>query len=168
MSCPDWHALVERRATDPNGEREWRSALCHLDECSACQAEALAHEPTLMFRRLPSLEAGRDEIEAMKQAVASMRRGQVIENRRNSTSRPLLQAAAVAAVLLGALLLRGTGTPSAEIVPVVAGAQTQSAGALDLQRMPLIETADPNYGSIIQVVDDDISVVLVVPQKLDV
>ena len=34
--------------------------------------------------------------------------------------------------------------------------------------MPLIETADPTYGSIIQVVDDDISVVLVVPSAIGV
>ena len=39
-------------------------------------------------------------------------------------------------------------------------------GALDL--IPLVEDVDPAYGSIIQVIDRDISLVLVIPDSLDV
>ncbi len=153
---------------------EWHSALRHLDRCPACQAAAPAFDPTLLFRRLPALEAGRDDVAAMKQAVAGMRRGQTIEHRRSSLARPWLRAAAVAAVLLGSLVLRGAGVgpiaPAASGAPAAPASLAPQAAAseIDLWRMPLIETADPIYGSIIQVVDDDISLVLVVALEVDV
>ncbi len=204
-SCPDWRNLCAQReaaadeapgrrvADDAPGRRAaddapwrrvtddapWRSALRHLDQCPACQADAPAFDPTLMFRSLPVLEVDRDGIEAMKQAVAGMRRGQKIEDtrgshRRGSRMRPWLRAAALAAVLLGSLVLRGSGVvvpddiaPTASMVPTSGVSETVPSD-VDLWRMPLIETADPTYGSIIQVVDDDISLILVVSSEVDV
>ena len=174
MSCPDWRALARRHEADPSAAPEWSSALRHLDRCPACQVAAPAVEPTLLFRRLPSLEAGRDEIEATKQAVAGMRRAQTIERRSSPLKASWLQVAALAAVLMGSLLLRGAGEPSGGAAPpaesAAAGIDRKAAAASDdsLRRLPLIETTDPTYGSIIQVVDDDISLVLVVPSEADV
>ena len=173
MSRPDWQALAARVEAGPGDAPEWRSALRHLDECPACQAAAPAFEPTLFFHRLPALEADRGEIEAMKQAVTSMRRGQVIEHRRKPVMQSWLRVAALAAVLLGSLLLRGAGSVPDDAALSASGAPASlapkpTASEIDLRRMPLIETADPTYGSIIQVVDDDISVVLVLPSEVDV
>ncbi len=193
MSCPDWQAVCRRHdaAPDDASKRrvadealewrvadealEWQSALSHLDGCPACQSAAPAFDPTLLFRRLPALEADRDDVEAMKLAVAGMRRGQTIE-RRGSVARPWLRAAAVAAVLLGSLMLRGGGVGPEAVAPVAdatdgvtpdgvtpAASLAPAASDIDLWRMPLIETVDPTYGPIFQVDDDDFSLVLVPP-----
>ncbi len=168
MSCPDWRALNRRRESEPDDSSEWLSALEHLDDCRACQADAPAFDPTLIFRRLPALAAGRDDVESMKRAVSSMRRGETIEHRRRPLSATWLRAAALAAVVLGSLLLRGAGSQSGAVAPAAGVSPATAASEIDLRRMPLIETVDPTYGSIIQVVDDDISVVLVVPSEVDV
>ncbi len=174
MNCPDWRALSARRESDAGGgpspqgganersEGEWRAALEHLDDCEACQDEALAADPTLLFRRLPAFEAGADEVAAMQRAVASMRRGETIERRRPALRRSLLRVAALAAVIMGSVLLRGAGVPLPEI------AEPATAAELDLEWLPLVETTDPEYSSIIQVVDDEISLVVVLPSNADV
>lgn len=173
-SCPDWRDLCKQRenaADDARGVAddapEWRSALDHFDRCPACQAEAPAFDPMLMFHRLPVFEVDADGVEAMKQAVAGMRRGQTIEHRHGLPTRPWLRAAALAAVLLGSLMLRGAGNPTTPAAPMDSVQETV-ANDIDLWHMPLVETADPTYGSIIQVVDDDISLVLVVASEADV
>ncbi len=181
MSCPDWRDLTLRREASAGDGPEWRTALRHLDDCTACQAAAPGYDPTLLFRRLPDLEVGDDQVEVMKRAVASMRRGETIEHRRGPWLRSGLRAAALAAVALGSILLRGAASApdgvSASVAPAsVAPASVAPASAapkavaseINLRRMPLVETVDPAYSSIIQVVDDDISVVLVMPLKVDV
>ena len=55
MSCPDWRSLSERRDDEPEA---WGKALAHLDGCDGCHDDALAAEPTLLFRRLPGPAAG--------------------------------------------------------------------------------------------------------------
>lgn len=73
--CPDWAALVAaREAGGERGEAAWRQALVHLDACDGCRRDALAAEPTLLFRALPRVEVARSEAAAMRDAVASMRR----------------------------------------------------------------------------------------------
>lgn len=171
-SCPDWRSLCERHEIANDDSPDWLAALRHLDRCPACQNTAPAFDPTLMFRRLPALEVGRDDVEAMKQAVAGMRRGQTIE-RRTSSARPWLRAAAVAAVLLGSLMLSGARDLAPQIVPEASVPEVGMtpkavASEVDLWRMPLIETIDPSYSSLIQVDDDDLSVVLVVSPDVDV
>ena len=49
MSCPDWRGL------DPaSHDAAAEAALRHLDSgCQRCWQEALALDPTLIFRRLP-------------------------------------------------------------------------------------------------------------------
>ncbi len=168
MSCPDWRALCRRHEVGSDDASEWHSAIGHLDGCPACQAAAPAYDPTLLFHRLPSFEAAHDEVETMKRAVASMRRGETIEHPPNPPARYGLRAAALAAVALGSLLLRGAGSAPDRVVPAASIEPKAALSEIDLRRMPLVETVDPAYGSIIQVVDDDISVVLVMPSKIDV
>ncbi len=173
MRCPDWQDLCRRHEADRDA-LEWRLALDHLDDCPSCQDDAPAFDPTLLFQRLPAFEVGDDEVAAMKQAVAGMRRGQTIERRRRPMARSWRNAAALAAVLLGSVLLRGAGSlpDDATLSAAPAVAPTVEApgvaSEIDLWQMPLVEPADPTYGSIIQVIDDDISLVLVVPSGIDV
>ena len=119
MSCPNWRALSRRREAGSGDAPEWRSALRHLDECPACQAAAPAVDPTLLFLRLPAPEMDRDGVEAMKRAVASMRRGETIEHRRSPRARYGLRAGALASVALGSLLLRGAGSAPDRVAPAI-------------------------------------------------
>lgn len=170
MSCPDWQTLCDRRRAGPGDGPGWEAAVRHLDDCPACQDAAPAADPLLLFRRLPAPAAGASEVEAMKQAVASMRRGETIERRASRRRRSLLRAAALAAVLLGSALLRGAQPPAPAVEPPPpAAAQPQAiasvaanAAEIDLDWLPLVEAVDPRYGSIIQLVDDGIAVVVVV------
>ncbi len=99
MSCPDWrrldpaardasgaphadahvaHALGSSHAIDALHAVHWREALSHLDSgCPRCWREALAVDPTLIFRRLPAPELTpaqeAEEVEAARLAVAAMR-----------------------------------------------------------------------------------------------
>jgi hypothetical protein len=102
MSCPDWRRLdpaardaagAPRAAADATGSLgasgasaavdalhavHWQQALSHLDTgCPHCWREALAVDPTLIFRRLPAPELTAaqeaDEVEAARLAVAAMR-----------------------------------------------------------------------------------------------
>lgn len=183
MSCPDWRTLTTaRRDADPEA---WQSALAHFDDCSRCRQDALAAEPTLIFRRLPTLEAGADEIADIKRAVATMRRARSMEAPRGRASyrqaSTWLRAAALAAVLLGAALLRGTGPATtdrfeqADLGDAVNAESLNAANlavaSFDPKRLPLVEDVDPSYGSLIQVVDDEFAIVMVVAptrENLDV
>jgi hypothetical protein len=91
MSCPDWRRL-DPAARDASGAPHpaadavaavhavhWQQALSHLDSgCPDCWREALAVDPTLIFRRLPAPELTpaqeAEEVEAARLAVAAMRR----------------------------------------------------------------------------------------------
>jgi hypothetical protein len=97
MSCPDWRRLdpaardasgaLHGSAGTGNGAADaldavhavhWQQALSHLDSgCPHCWREALAVDPTLIFRRLPAPELSpaqeAEEVEAARLAVAAMR-----------------------------------------------------------------------------------------------
>ncbi|MEE8525045.1 MAG: hypothetical protein V3T72_14005 [Thermoanaerobaculia bacterium] len=206
MTCPDWRLLSSRRDRDPDA---WERGLEHFDGCGRCRDRALAEEPTLMFRRLPSPAVGSDEIAAMKQAVAVLRRSS--ERRAPAVLRrpSMLRAAALAALVIGAAALQGAGreandaavarspSPGGAVetlavetlaletlaletlaletlavetlaVETLAEIAPRSWSAYDRQPvedLPLIEAADPSYGSVVQVVDDEISLVLVLLQN---
>ena len=209
MSCPNWFELVERREQDPEA---WALALEHHDACEHCREEALEAEPTLLFR-MPMPVLDRSEIDAMKQAVATMRRTSplaqpIVEQPAKPAfhARRYLEAAAIGGLLLGAAffqrVLPPEGPPSAnpalfatahpgDAAPTISApeaatsfapeaatssapeAATSSApeAATSLQAAsfddPLVEGLDPKYGSVIEVMDQDLSIVLVVPE-LDV
>jgi hypothetical protein len=178
-SCPDWRSLVARREREPEA---WERALAHLDDCHRCGEEALAAEPTLLFRRLPRPAVGNADVESMKRAVANLRRTEPLQHPPRRPPATALRAAAVAALLLAAGLLRGSapiGTPidgaaggtavasTAPSAPIPAPKAADARTELSLEQMPLVELADPAAGSMIQVVDDEISVVVLMP-PLDV
>lgn len=86
MSCPDWRELAAWRDDPQAGEpAEWREALEHLDRgCAHCRRDALAADPTLVFRRLvvsydpaPAQEAS--DVDSMRRAVAAMRAASRVE-----------------------------------------------------------------------------------------
>jgi hypothetical protein len=111
MSCPDWRRL-DPAARDASGAPgaagnagkasnaggavdaddallhavHWQQALSHLDSgCPHCWREALAVDPTLIFRRLPVPELSpaqeAEEVEAARLAVAAMRTASRLEAR---------------------------------------------------------------------------------------
>lgn len=191
MSCPDWFSLAEPR--DEDAER-WQDALIHFDsDCPRCREQALDAEPTLLFRNLPEIEIGAEDIAAMQQAVATLRRGREVEapseervSRRQGRVRiGWARAAAVAALLCGAtwIGLRSTPVtpPTAETSVAAIAAPTSRSmphaasmlpGAVAAAHLPLVEDVDPAFGDLIQVEDAEISIVMVLPQttteRLDV
>lgn len=174
MSCPDWKALGPRGAEDSPA---WRAALEHFDGCARCRDAALTAEPTLLFRRLPKVDVGAAEIEAMKSAVRSLRRAETLEHAPRRAPVRWLRAAAIAAVLIGAgLFLRDGGAApdrqalSRSPASAVAEAALPAAGlALDFSHLPLVEDVDASLGSVIQLVDDDLAVVVIeMREKTDV
>ena len=195
MNCPDWCDLASRRDEAPE---LWERALLHHDTCDRCRRDALAAEPTLLFRQMAAPELGRADIAAIKQAVTTMRRtlplaeaaedsaaeGVGGRSRRAQRSKKVwLQAAVLAVILFGAALFQGgleheknALDPASSAPPAALVATTQAHGDpvalppwndLSLEELPLVEDADPSYGSIVEVVGQDISFVLVVP-TLDV
>ncbi len=192
MSCPDWYLLARNRDED---EAAWDEALRHLDDCELCRGLAIDAEPTLLFRGMSSPRADRfgssDEIESIKSAVATMRRAESYREQRKSSwwSRSAVRAASLAALLVSAGLLQGVGTSIPESAATLAeaqgsevlawapigetGSESELASPLfseaqSLEQIPLVEDVDPAYGSIIQVIDQDISLLVVVPASLDV
>ncbi len=196
MSCPDWQDLSRRRDAEQLDDARWREALDHMDSCPKCRDEAVAADPTLLFRRLPTLTADDSQVRAMQQAVAGMRHGAAALDRRRlppsswlraTAAASWLRAAAVAAVLLGASLLNGTAPRSPEVVSIAdavaeaEGYEIYQAGDNPLYELapvgvapvafethasalPLVEMADPSFGSIIEVVDQDITLVVVMSE----
>jgi hypothetical protein len=87
--CPDWRRLdpADRDAAGaPHAAARWREALRHLDSgCPHCRQQALATDPTLIFRRLPAPELGpaqeAEEVAAARRAVAAMRTASRLEGR---------------------------------------------------------------------------------------
>ena len=103
MSCPSWHDLVKSRHVS-GGSREdaWRDALAHLDDCDRCRPEALAADPTLLFRRLPAPEVSDRDVAAMRERVAVLRRARELEavGSRDSRRLPSSWGRVAAAVLV--------------------------------------------------------------------
>jgi hypothetical protein len=159
MSCPAWDRLVAHRYEGPRAHEAqeppgWREALDHLDSCSRCREEALAADPSLVFRSLsrestgPRIDAG--EIEALRTGVHALRRAHRVEEpsrtewshrSRSGRTRSILTAVSrgaasriAAAVILAAALLsvhpggpaRPDGSPRAGAVPTATTAARAS------------------------------------------
>jgi len=138
-------------------------------------------DPALaIFHSLPSLEVAADEIEAMKDAVAAMRRTarHTAPVRRRHIS-GWARAAAVAAVLLTAVLLRGAAPPAAgpnaglgpaaEVLIVQPRLDDAAVQLVDyasyVTQLPLIDgLAEP----LLQFHDQGLSLVFVASEHLDV
>lgn len=181
MSCYDWRRLVAHRFSrqdlEPPG---WDGALAHLDGCPRCREEALAADPTLLFRHLPAVEATADEVEAMRQGVALLRRSAALERRRTA-GQVWVRRAALLAFLLGVLALlpggaregrEGFASPEA-MTAAAPSSQPQGAGSFErlpteLTLMPVVEAVDRPGARIYHLGGQEISVVLIVDESLDV
>lgn len=174
MTCPDWPSLRTQRDQRPE---LWDEALEHLDGCPECHEAALAAEPTLLFRGMGEITVDAGEIAAMKSAVSTLRRSEALQETLEHPARRVstgwLRAAAVAAAVVGATLLGGglmsmgeDPLPASQTVAAVtapAEADPIATPAPVVEQAPLVEDVDPSYGSVVQVVDQDISLVVVLP-----
>jgi hypothetical protein len=178
-ACPDWRRLAAARDTSPAEPAGWEEALAHLDGCAACRRSAVEADPTLAFRRLSPVAVGGEEVEAMRLRVAALRGASGVARpatrrllpRRLAGWQPVAAAAALAmAVLAGD---HAPGGPRAAVVPIPALRAAErtvlppSLGA-QLSAQPLLEELDQPYEHVVQWNADDLSVVLVVDERLDV
>jgi hypothetical protein len=172
VSCPDWRALAahrddprrSRRETEPEG---WTEALAHFDSCSLCRRQALAAEPTLVFRRIPVVtptpaeEA--DEVAAVRQAVAAMRTASRLDDRRpvpglGSKRGGWKRWAAAAVLALASLSLGQDPGPSFD--------PSAMSGAAALP--PSIEGVNLPDARVYQMGGEDFAVTMVFSESLDV
>jgi hypothetical protein len=193
-SCPerrDWQRLTAHRR-DPQGREPagWKDALEHLDRCDRCRGEALAVDPTLLFRRLPAppvIDAD-TEAAAMRRAVTALRRAERVEGR---FARPASIAtwgrwAAAAAVGLLVLSLGGSSwlAPAASGPQGVPGVTRAGVGAADGPRemadvfdpaaekaipsMPLYEVLDTPDSRIYQIAEGpEFTMVMIVSDRYE-
>ncbi|MGE5233892.1 MAG: hypothetical protein ACM3OB_07260 [Acidobacteriota bacterium] len=185
MSCPDtarWQALLAHRfepaANEPAGLAE---AMEHLDACPTCRRVAVAIDPSLTFRTLRRSAAVPGEVEAMRQAVAGLRRARELGERIELGEPPAprrwprwaLRAAAAAGFTV--LLAQAYG-PRAPVAPPVHVAATAAAPAAaraivpvaDGAAAPLLEETDRPGARVYQLGGRDLAVVMIVDKSLDV
>jgi hypothetical protein len=159
-ACPDWVRLAAERDAAPGDPPGWEEALRHLDGCPACRESAVAADPLLAFRRLPTVAAGADEVAAMRLRLAALRGADRVAPPRRARS---LRALAAAAVVALAMLAGGNA-------PRVADEILHSPPALDaaLAAEPVLDELDQPFEHVVQWNGDDLSVVLVVDGRLGV
>lgn len=190
MSCPDWISLTahrrERSASEPAG---WSEALAHLDGCNLCRRQALAADPTLVFRRLAAvpavtMTAGEEsaEVDAVRAAVAAMRAASRLDSLearpRTSSLWKRWSTGAVAAVLaLAALALPSGNDPAEHAQVAVARQEPIEAGPLaepvpaaqqvDLDE-PVVEGVNLPDARVYHMTGEGLSVVMVFDESLDI
>jgi len=178
LACPDWKALAAARDAAPGDPPGWPEALAHLDECAPCRRAAVIADPTLAFRALPGptldVEA---EVEAMRVRVAALRGMSAVTapRRRHAHWRVAAAAAVVALAALAGGNAPRLGTPHAAAVIAhaaapspIAPAAAPAALAAELAAEPLLEGMDKPFEHVVQWNGDDLSVILVVDQRLGV
>jgi hypothetical protein len=169
VSCPDWTTLAahrrERRGVEPDG---WPAALEHFDSCPECRREALAADPTLVFRRMPEVkmtpadEAA--EAASVRQAVAAMRTASRLEaSRRSSAGWRRWAAAAVLAA--AALSLGQDGGRIHQEAPVAASSTPVPAG--ELTPLSGIEGLNRPNARVYQMGVGDFGVTMIYDESLD-
>ncbi|HYO16729.1 MAG TPA: hypothetical protein VE685_26325 [Thermoanaerobaculia bacterium] len=173
MSCPDWTALAahrhDRRGVEPDG---WQTALEHFDSCPACRREALAADPTLLFRRLPEIARTPDdeeaEVHSMRQAVAAMRSASRIEASQRSFA-GWRRWAAAAVLALAALSLGRDGGPTLDRAEAVATSSVPELGGQPVSgpKPPLHEGLDLPDARVYQVDDEEFRVLMVYDESFE-
>ena len=143
MSCPSWKELAARRDAprDHCETAQWSDALAHFDRgCPDCRRAALAADPTLVFRRLPSLEMSAaqeaSEVDSVIKAVAAMRTASRIEASERRSRAGGWKRWAAAAVLAGASL----SIPADRIVE-----RSEPASPLAMVMPTALETELPTF-----------------------
>jgi hypothetical protein len=199
MSCPDWRALAQNRDdsadTEPAG---WSDAVTHFESgCPRCRRDALAAEPTLIFRSLrsapveataamgsASMGSTASEVDAVRQAVAAMRtasRVDAIEGRSRAWKRWAVAAClAVAALSISAdnshrshqprEQREQASLPSRPVVPLrAATASNIVPAALSDDAEPLTVEGINRPGARVYHMDGEgMSVVMIVDESFDV
>ncbi|HKV12925.1 MAG TPA: hypothetical protein VJ725_32590 [Thermoanaerobaculia bacterium] len=168
MSCPDWSALAAHRNGPKGVEPEgWTEALAHFDSCGICRRQALAADPTLVFRRMPVPELSpvqeMDEVAAVRQAVAALRtasRLDALETRPRPMSFSGWKRWAAAAVLALASLSLGQGPGTIFQQPEASAADLQQPAVEVLKNLP--------DARVYQVGEEDLLVTMIVDESLDV
>lgn len=180
-SCPEWAALAAWR-NDPQGEEpaQWREALAHFDKgCPQCRRNALAADPTLVFRRLvrvaePTPAQQASDVDAMRRAVAAMRAASRVEeaSRRSRASWSWQRWAAAAALALAVFSLPGMPSGRArlhpEIFAVPAAGPFAGVEASFKDDLPTVDGVDRPDARIYQMDGEELSVVMIVDESLDV
>ncbi len=187
--CPDWNALAESRDDGAAGEALWLDALTHREDCEACQAAALAADPTLIFLELPEIELDEEaEVARMQERVAiskdyaqAVREGASHEPAA-AASRSSWWLAAAAALVFVAIApwapwwsgpgaeeaaLTAAANPLAEAAdaapPVAAEPLAPSALQEHLAALPLVEGGDVRY----QLTGESVDLAVIVSDGLD-
>jgi hypothetical protein len=193
MSCPDWNTLTAHRRGDERSSAAapegWDDAMDHLEGCADCRDQAIAADPTLDFRRLPAIEASRDEIADMRAGVAALRRaGRVAESPAASRSLDAGAStwwgrAAAAAILAAGLLSLQPGIeeptsewPALSTAPLTAGLFPFDPAAqglapiawLDESGASAVDDIENPTASVYHFDDEEVAVVMVVDAGLDV
>lgn len=180
MSCPDWNALAAHRHRKDGVEPEgWQAALEHFDSCRLCRRQALAADPTLVFRRLPAADlapaapAQEDvDVAAMCQAVAALRGASRVEAAAERRAGSWKRWAAAAVLAAAALSMPGDTRRAPEQAAIFsAGARTGTALAANAQggeaEVPLIEGVSEPGARVYHMNGEGMSVVMVIDESLD-
>ncbi len=186
QACPDWRQLAAARDASPGEPAGWNEALRHLDDCPACRRAAVEADPLLAFRRLPAPALAADEVEAMRLRVAALRGAARVAPPapaatplraaalglapplRTLRALPLRQLAA--AVLVLAAVLAGGNRAQHQPAATRAAAVVSAGARLDaaLASEPVLDELDQPFDHVVQWNGDDLSVVLVVDERLGV
>lgn len=193
MSCPDWISLTaHRRERDGSEPAGWSEALTHLDGgCKDCRRQALAADPTLVFRRLAAVPAvsmtpaqERSEADAVRAAVAAMRAASRLDSlearpRTSSVWKGWSTAALAACLALAALVV-----PSNPVKVVASGAKDAAIfreGRVEVEPLdepvaamqqvdlePVVEGVNLPDARVYHMSGEGLSVVMVVDESLDI
>lgn len=142
MSCRDragWTALLAHRFGPALEEPpEWPLALAHLEHCPDCARLALSLDPTLVFQRLPQPAPAPGDIDAMRAAVASLRRASALQAAPAARAQGAARAWRVAAAAILALTLASqlplARHPAAARLPQSAVASSAGSSGIALAR----------------------------------
>lgn len=197
MTCPDWTRLAAHRHAAPETAaaaepREWASALEHLEGCPGCRREAVAADPTLAFRRLPTPTVGPAEVDEIRAGVEALRRARRLEagapgaghaavpGREGSRSRSWSRAAAAAGLLTALVALGPAVEPdqragdrrgaSAEADASARGAEVdpRPPARLDPSQLLAVDEIEHPTASVYHFDAEEVAVVMVVDAGFDV
>lgn len=183
MSCPDWIRLAAARraaadaaeASEPDG---WPEALEHLDGCDDCRSEAVAADPVLLFRRLPSIEPDAETLDDVRAGVAALRRAERVAGGADRSHQPGARrrslrrwGRAAAAVVLAAGLLglrADVDAPQGSSSRAWDAAEPSPIARLEGPAAFAVDDIEHPTASVYHFDDEDLGVVMVVDAGFDV
>jgi len=182
--CAEWprlEALVAARLERHDDAEALLSAaaLSHFEECGECRRNALALDPTLALLPLVEREAAAataadDDVEAMLQAVETLRRSPAGRRRSTAVSIGWRTAAAIALAVGALYQLPARGPrivrPSADAVleSLASRPVDNEVVRAEFSGQPVLEDLDRPDARVYQLGGDDVSVVMIVDETLDV